>query len=331
MPSVRSVLAVVVIAALCAGCANKSKRPVVKKPPKPWIGTRSLCIFPMAEPPVPGEPQSLERAMTEGWRKRMKVPDGANLVRIEGARSDTVIGSMFIDLSDVAIDYDRDQKKLRPKKHVYDSLHVANFVFVANPLVLEKSRMILGMTVADARLDLRSDRRGRPMLTLTDARDGTLTLEVPKEDVDALLLYAARKMAGQYGVSIDRTHLEVDIIEDRAIKIDLKIDTRLGFLPAGLRFKSRIDIDDQLNGTIARLDCEGDQVLGPLISMIVDPVLASYEGKKRPLVGFEWGDIKLRDVTMNSDDGFRLEAKFGSAPPANKPATVARRAKKRAA
>lgn len=331
MLSVRCAVAVVLVAALCAGCAHKPKRPVVKKPPKPWIGTRSLCIFPMAEPPVPGEPQSLERAMTDGWRARMNVPDGASLVRIDGARGDTVIGSMFIDLSNVSIDYDRDQKKLRPKKHVYDSLHVSNFEFVANPLVLEKSRMLIGMTVADARLDLRSDRRGRPMLTLTDARDGTLTLEVPREDVDALLLYAARKMAGKYGVSIDRTRLDVDIIEDRSIKIDLKIDTRLGFLPAGLQFKSRIDIDDDLNGTITRLSCQGDQVLGPLISAIVDPVLKQYEGRRRPLVGFEWGEIKLRDVTMNSDDGFRLEARFGSEPAANRPTPVTRRAKKRAA
>ena len=331
MQSVRRVLTVVVIAVLCAGCASKSKRPVVKKPPKPWIGTRSLCIFPMAAAPVPGEPQSLERVMTAGWRSRMIVPEGASLVRVEGARSDTSIGSMFIDLSNVAIDYDRDQNKLRPKRHVYDSLHVANFVFVANPLVLEKSRMLIGMTVADAKLDLRSDRRGRPMLTLTDARDGTLTLEVPKQDVDALLLYAARKMAGKYGIGIDRTKLDVDVIEDRSIKIDLKIDTRLGFLPAGLRFKSRIDIDEDLNGTISRLNCEGDQVLGPLISAIVDPVLKQYEGKKRPLVGFEWGDMKLRDVTMNSDDGFRLEAKFGTERPVNKPPAVARRGKKRAA
>ena len=331
MPFSRRVLAVVLIAACCAGCASKPKRPVVKKPPKPWIGTRSLCIFPMAEPPVPGEPQSLEKAMTDGWRARMNVPEGATLVRVEGARSDTAIGSMFIDLSNVSIDYDKDQKKLRPRRRVHDSLHVAHFEFVARPLVLEKSKMLIGMTVADATLDLRHDRRGRPMLTLTDARDGTLTLEVPREDVDALLLYAARKMAGQYGVAIDRTRLDVDIVEDRSIRIDLKIDTRFGFLPAGLRFKSRIDIDDDLNGRISRLSCQGDQVLGPLISAIVDPVLKQYEGKKRPLVGFEWGDMKLRDVTMNSDDGFKLEAKFGSVPAADKPAQVARKAGKRAA
>ena len=168
------------------------------------------------------------------------------------------------------------------------------------------------MSVTDAKLDVRRDRRGRPMLTLVDAKDGTLRLEVAKEDIDRLLLFAARKMAGSLGVSIDKTDLKLDVVESRVIKMDLKLNTRLGFLPAGLRFKARIDIDDRLDGTITRLNCEGDQLLGPLISAVVNPVLAKYEGQKKPLVGFEWGDMRLRDVTMASGESFRLEARFGS-------------------
>ena len=330
MQFVRCALTVVVAACLCAGCARKP-RPVVKKPPKPWIGTRSLCIFPMAQAPTPGQPQSLEKAMTDGWRARMIVPEGANLVEIDGAERYPVLGSMFIDLSNVAIDYDRDQKKLKPRGQVRDSLRVSNFEFVANPLVLEKSKLLVSMTATDAKLDVRQDRRGRQMLTLTDARDGRLTLDIPREDLDALLLYAARKMAGKYGVGIDRTRLKFDIVDDRSIRADLKIDTRWGFLPAGLRFKARVDIDDDLNGKITRLSCEGDQVLGPLISAIVNPALDHYEGKTRPLVGFEWGEMKLRDVTMRGDDGFHLEATFGTVPGSKRPAVVERKSKKRAA
>ena len=59
----RCSVTVVVAAMLCAGCAHKRK-PSVRKPPKPWIGTRSLCIFPMAQSPVPGEPDSLAQALT---------------------------------------------------------------------------------------------------------------------------------------------------------------------------------------------------------------------------------------------------------------------------
>ena len=313
---------------LCGGCANKRKA-VAKKPPKPWIGTRSLCIFPMAQAPSPGEPEALADAMTAGWRARMRVPEGASLVHIEGAERYPALEVMHIDLSNVAIDYDKDQKKLRPYGKPQGQLKVENLEFVARPLLLERSKMHIDMSVVDAKLDVRRDRRGKSMLTLVDAKDGTLRLEVAREDIDALLLYAARKMASPLGVSVDKTDLKLDVAESRVIKMDLKLNTRLGFLPAGLRFKARIDIDDRLDGTITRLSCQGDQLLGPLISMVVDPVLKKYEGQKKPLVGFEWGDMKLRDVTMASDDSFRLEARFGSDEPTKGKARPTRVASRR--
>ena len=94
-------------------------------------------------------------------------------------------------------------------------------------------------------------------------------------------------------------------------------DVRVGaLLPAGLRFKARMDVDDQLNGKITKLSCDGDQLLGPLISTIVNPQLDKYEGKKRPLVGFVYGKMKLRDLKINVDDGFKLDAGFGNVAPA---------------
>lgn len=316
--TMRRCLIVLALLVLCAGCANKRKA-VARKPPKPWIGTRSMCIFPMAQAPSPGDPGAIADAMTAGWRERLVVPEGRRLVQIEGAEHYPAFEAMHIDLSDVVVHYENDRKqKLRPYGQPHGSLRVENLEFVADPLLLGEAKLLMYMKVTDARLDVRRDRRGRSMLTLADARDGTLQLEVPKQDIDALLLFAARKMAGQFGVSIDKTDLKLDVVESRVIKLDLKLNTRLGFLPAGLRFKARIDIDDRLDGTITRLNCEGDQLLGPLISAVVNPVLDKYEGKKKPLVGFEWGDIKLHDVTMASGESFRLEANFGSEPGARK-------------
>ena len=325
----RRCLIVLSLLVICVGCANKRKA-VSKKPPKPWIGTRSMCIFPMSHAPSPGDPGAIADAMTEGWKARLEVPEGRSLVHIEGAEHYPAFEAMHIDLSDVVVRYENDRKqKLRPYGQPHGSLRVENFEFVAAPLLLGEAKLLLDMSVTDARLDVRRDRRGRPMLTLVDARDGTLRLEVAKEDIDTLLLFAARKMAGNLGVSIDRTDLKLQVVESRVIKMDLKLNTRLGFLPAGLRFKARIDIDDRLDGTITRLNCEGDQLLGPLISAVVNPVLAKYEGQKKPLVGFEWGDMKLRDVTMASDESFRLEAKFGSDGPTKGKARPTRVASRR--
>jgi len=76
-----------------------------------------------------------------------------------------------------------------------------------------------------------------------------------------------------------------------------------------------MDVDEQLNGKITRLSCDGDQLLGPLISSIINPQLNKYEGKKRPLVGFAYGKMQLRDLRIRVDDGFKLDAAFGNVTP----------------
>lgn len=333
MLSFRRLLTVLVAALLCAGCAHKRKPLVVQRPVKPWIGTKSLCIFPMAHALQHPGPDALAAAMTAGWKARLDVPDGAQLVHIEpGARAGAFEG-IWIDLTDVRIDAEeqKKQKKLKPLKQSLGSMTAQRLELVANPLLLEKARLLLSLKATDARLDVRRDRRTRAsMLTLTDARDGTLSLEVPRQDVDWLLLHGAKRAAGKFGVSVDRTRLKLHVEESRTIRVDLKVDTRIGFLPAGFRFRARVDIDDNLNGRMTRLSCKGDQLLGPIISSIIDPALKKYEGKTRPLVGFEWGDMKLRDVTMNTDHSFRLQAKFGTMPGSNKP-QVTQKSRRRAA
>ena len=296
---------------VCSGCASKPKvrRP---KPAKPWIGVRSLIIFPMAPAPAHAEPQAVADAMTAGWKKRLlSVPEGAELVRVKGPRRGDAIEEMFIDLTNVRVEADSKKKKLKPRGVPLRTLKVENFEFVAQPLLVERSRFLINMTATGATLDVRRDKRGRSMVTLTNARDGALTLEVPKKDIDTLMLDVGRKMAGPYGVSIDRTKLNLNVV-GRTIKADLKVDTRLGFLPAGLRFKARVDIDDQLNGRITRLSCSGDQLLGPIISSIINPALQKYEGKVKPLVGFEIGEMALKDMELASGDSFKIDVKFGT-------------------
>lgn len=312
--SVTVVLTAVLLSAV-TGCAHRPK-PQAKAPPpaKPWMVVRSLCIFPMAPTAAPLRPGALADAMAEGWKARLIVPEGMQVVQVGGLEHYPRLDSLTIDVSDAQLDPDHKAAKLKPVGRAQQSLYVKSLEFVARPLILEQQRLMIDMTAADATLDLRRDKQGRPMLTLTDAREGRLTFEMPRRDLDALLLKSARKWAGKYGVSVDRTRLKLDVVDGgRSVRADLKLDTRLGILPAGLRFKARIDIDERLNGRVTRLSCEGDQLLGPIISSIVDPALGKYEGKTRPLVGFPWGDMRLQDVKMESGDSFRLEARFGNA------------------
>jgi hypothetical protein len=334
MSAFRSVAIVLCALVLCSGCAHKRKPSVASAgPEKPWIGTKSLCIFPMARgsTSATAQPEALAAAMTAGWKARLEVPAGAELVRIQPGPHPGRLSSMSIDLTDVRVEAEGKQNRLKPLRGSQGSVAVDHLELIANPLLVEKAHLLIGLTATDAKLDVRRDKQGRSMLTLTDAKDGTMTLEVPRKDVDWLLLHGARELASKFGVAVDRTKLKLDVEDNRTIRLDLKIDTRVALLPAGFRFKARVDIDDDLNGKMTHLSCEGDQLLGPLISSIINPMLEKYEGRTRPLVGFEWGEMKLRDVKMDTTDSFRLEAKFGSVPGANKPVVVQRKSRKRAA
>ena len=258
----------------------------------------------------------LDLSLSQGWESRLTVPADADLVRIEGAAAYPYLDAMTIDLSQVVVHMKKKTKKLKPVGKSEGSLRVENLEFVARPLLVERAKLLVGMSASDAKLDFRRDKRGQPMLTLSDARDGRLSLEVTKKDIDALLLKAAREAAGKYGVTVDRTKLKLDVVDGRSMRADLKVDTRIGFLPAGLRFKARVDVDDKLNGRIKTLSCEGDQLLGPIISGIINPALKKYEGKNRPLVGFPWGKMKLQDFDLRMDDAFHLDVTFGTQPAA---------------
>ena len=313
MAPTRRVGLVLMAVLLCAGCANKRKPAAMKRPPKPWLAAKTLCMLPMSRSPEAPGAGALAEVMADGWKARLEVPKGAQLVTVEPGPRAGAFGTISIDLSDTRVEPDRKVPVPKPQSVSRGWLTAERLELVANPLVLDKAKVQIGLTATDARLDVRRDRKGGPpVLTLTDAKETTLTLELTKQDVDRLLLQATRSGFGRWGVSVDRTKLKLDIVDDRTIRVDLKLDTRVGFLPAGLRFKARVDIDDKLNGTMTRLNCEGDQLLGPVISTFIDPALRKYEGVTRPLVGFEWGRMKLKEVSMRSDDVLRLDATFAS-------------------
>ena len=328
MPLCRRLVVVLCAALLlCAGCAQKRK-PYVKKPGKPWIAAKSLCMLPMARPPQSADPAALAEVIEAGWKARLEVPRGAQVVHIHPGPRAGSYDSITIDLSDARVDPERKQKVPKPQRRSQGWVTAERLEFFAHPLVLDRAKVKIDITAADATLDVRRNRRdGKPLLTLTDAREGTLSLEVKRRDMDWLLLHALRSAAGRFGVAVDRTKLKLDVVGDRTITVDLKVDTRVALLPAGFRFRARVDLDDRLNGTMTHLSCEGDQLLGPIISTFIQPAIKKYEGQTRPIVAFDWGKMKLRDVDIRVEETVRVTAKFGSGGPA--PAEKQRHARRR--
>ena len=187
------------------------------------------------------------------------------------------------------------------------------FEFLARGLSLDDARVDIDLTAQDARLLFTRDKDGKPLLVMGDAKAGRMSVESSLDDVEHLLLARAKKGAAAYGLAVDRASLRLKVENERSIRVHLKLSTRVGrVIPAGLHFRARMDIDENLNGRLSGMSCTGDDVLGPLISGLIHPFIKKYNGTTRPLMNFPKTDMRLRDVQIVSGDTIRLSADFGS-------------------
>lgn len=278
---------------------------------KAWIDGKSMCVFPFAADRRPRTAEAFAAAMDRGYRRSLTLPEDRAIVRTSGGTY-PIVESIRIDFCDAVVDPHKETRRPSDKHLALHALDAGRLEVLGQRMNVEGATIHIGMTATDARLLFTRDNKDRPLLVLEDAKNGQMTFETSAADVERLLLAAARKGAGAYGLRVDRTRLKMTVEGNRTVRVDLRLATRVGFVPAGLRFRARIDIDDHLDATLSELRCTGDQVLGPLVSGLIQPFLKKYNGKTRPLMNFPATGMRLRDIHITSDQAVRVTADFGS-------------------
>jgi hypothetical protein len=282
------------------------------KEPKAWINGKGRCVFPFAADGLPDNVDDFAAAMSRGYRKAIKLPDDSSVVTAEGGVYPKV-DSLTIDVCDAVIDPERKARKPSDKRGTAPALDAAHFEMLGHRMSVERVTVNVDVIASDARLLLAKDDKGKPLLVLGGATKGRMSMEVTLDDVERLLLVAARKGGRPYGLAVDRARLNMTVDETgHVVRVDLKLSTRLGPVPAGLRFRARLDIDDNLNGKLSELSVTGDDVLGPLMSGLIRPALAKYDTKTRPLMNFPATDMRLRGIDIAADHSLRVKADFGN-------------------
>jgi hypothetical protein len=319
---------VAVLAALSAALALSlmsvpsalAAKPTVKPPAKPdkpneqkaWINGKGMCVFPFAAERLPDNADDFAAAMSRGYRKALKLPDDSSVVIAEGGVYPKV-DSLKIDVCNAIIDPEREARKPSDRKPTSPALDAAHFEMLGHRMSVERATVNMDLVATDARLLLARDKKGKPLLVLGGARKGRMSMEVTLDDVERLLLVAARKGGRAYGLAVDRARLDMTVDETaHVVRIDLTLSTRFGFVPAGLRFRARLDIDDNMNGKLSELAVSGDDVLGPLMSGLIRPFLAKYNGTTRPLMNFPATEMRLRGIEIAADHSIRVKADFGN-------------------
>jgi hypothetical protein len=292
-----------------------SKTSVFKLPKeeKAWINGKGMCVFPFASDELPDTADGFATAMEEGYRKALKLPDTDDPVVAATGGKYPLVDSLKIDVRDAVVRHPEKNSRKPSERHLaVHGLSASRFELLAWRTSVKDARINFNMTANDARFVFTQDTDGKPLMVLDRATDGKVTIEISHDDIERLLLAAAREGSKGYGLGVERTRLDMTVENGKTILIDLRLSTRVALVPAGLRFRAQLDIDEKLNGTLSHMSCTGDDVLGPLISGLIQPFLAKYEGKTRPLMNFPSTDMRLHDLSIDSDKSIRIAAAFGN-------------------
>lgn len=291
--------------------ARRAEGSRVRKP-RAWFDAKGLCVFPLSCKQLPSSRDQLLEALTAGWHKSLKFPAADDsFISIDGSRY-PALSSLKMDLGGAKMDLTKDNKNAKPKGRVESELTVGSFDLDGRPMLCDRAKMDLHFTATRARLDMEHDQAGRPCIMLSDAKQARLDFHTTRADLERIVLVTLRAQAKNYGVSIDKVEIKLDSDSGRSLSLDLHLLTKVAFVPAGMRFRAHVDIDNSMNAKLTHLTCEGDEALGPLIVGFIRPGLAKYEGRSKPVFSFPTGKLKLRDIQVHSGDEIQVAATFGS-------------------
>ena len=314
LPRFRSVATCAVCVAMlgCFDSRHTSHRAsAAHRKPRAWFDAKGACVFPMVTDSLPNSREELIDALTEGWKRNLKFKsDDPQIITADGNRF-PALSTLRIELGGARMDLTKDNKKTKPSGLVEGQVYAGNFELSGQPLLCDRAKMNLHFTATRARLDFEHDEGGRPVLMLADARLAKLEFEATQSDLERILLVSAREAGKKYGVSVQKVDLKLDALTPHSISLDLHLSTKVALIPAGMRFQAHVDIDPDMNAKLSNLKCDGDEALGPLIINIIRPGLAKYENRSKPVFSFPTGELKLRDVQVQTAEDVHVIALFG--------------------
>ena len=283
-----------------------------QKRTRPWVQAKGIAVYPLGTNTLPATRDQFIAAFTKAWQENLLTANdnGHHLLTIEGDHY-PALDRLKIDLSNSALDPDKPEPKLKGPDKVLQSINVNNLQFIARPMHYRGAQFNFDVAMTDARFDLQHDKSDHPVLVLNAVKDGRLDFSITKTDLDTLLFNSAKAAGEKYNVDVRATHFKMTL-QSRAITMDLKVDTKVGFVPASLHIKGRIDINDRLEGKLSKLSVDGDLALQPLITTVIRPGLEKYEGRSKQVLGFPYNAVKVKDLQLTYTDTFRAVAIFGS-------------------
>lgn len=191
-----------------------------------------------------------------------------------------------------------------------EALRVGAFEVKAQPLYFEDAPLQIALRATDAVLQLARNEAGESLLTLERVVAGDVMIEVSCTDLEAFAHAAIVAAAGEHGVEIKSTHLELTARGPRSLSFRVEIVAKMFIMSAKVAVSGALDIDDALEARISQLECAGDGMIASTATAFLRPHFAKLERRAFPLLALSLGEVKLREVTLTVGESLKLAAQF---------------------
>jgi hypothetical protein len=268
-------------------------------------------VFPLAGKNFPTSSDELAEAIGGALAEVLTLDKKGDAVSAEGGKFPS-IKRLKINLNNAAVSATEPPPKPKPTGKREPGVEVDQLEVVGKPIKYEQNKLELELKASGVKFDFGRDKKGNPLLVLADAKTGHVQAKMSKADIEALARTAAELAAKQQGIKIEGLDLTLTSEGKRSLAADVRVKAKKLMVSGTVRITGRVDVDDELNATVSKLDAQGEGVIGAMASGLVKSRLKPYEGKTFPLMTFSLGDITLRDLKIDVKKDVQVTAEFGS-------------------
>src|SRR5688500_2661442 len=180
-------------------------------------------MFPLSGKKFPTSSDELDEAITAALTDVFEVDgDEADVVVIEGGGKFPSLKSVTIDLDNATVSASKPPPKPIGTGKRQPGPKVDKLELSASPIRYEQAKLNLKVTASGLQFDFDRDKKGNPLLVLTDAKGGKVDARISKDDIETLLTEAAGVAATQQGIKIQDIELGVEKAGTLAVAADTR-------------------------------------------------------------------------------------------------------------
>lgn len=258
----------------------------------------------------PTNSEDFSKAIEGGIREVITFPPDARIVMLTG--NYPAFDAIKIDLTEGRINTANRPEKPRGVGTGKREVTADIFQVIAHPLQVDAVRISLDLSANSVTLRYDLDPSGRQIILPVSSESGTLKMEIPRADLEALILARATTAAAQQGAKITALELKLIARSERSLTIDLRVHAKKMMMGGVVHISGRVDLDDRLTARLSEMNCVGEGVAGKIAAGFLVPKIKQVDGRSFPLADESLNGLHLHDLRVTSVDPVRIEGAFGA-------------------